>query len=61
MECPWKGASNWAWGRGQSKVGPMSQPHSTINIASRDFAELILLKAAKGFDLLSWDCEDSSR
>ena len=26
---------NWAWVRGPSKVGPMSQPRSTINAASR--------------------------
>ena len=25
MECPWKWASNWAWG-GVYQVGPMSQP-----------------------------------
>ena len=26
IECPWKRASNWARGRGPTKVGPMSQP-----------------------------------
>ena len=25
VECPWDRVSNWVWGRGPSKVGPMSQ------------------------------------
>ena len=33
--CPWDRASNWAWGRGPSKVGPMSQPRGTIDTPSR--------------------------
>ena len=26
VDCPWKGVSNWAWGRGPLR-GPISQPH----------------------------------